>query len=271
MNPDITRDPTLKHERFAAAFSEALRATASARQEGAWESRVVLLPGATASPAPADDTCVVALRLGGDLSGELLLSASEVLARALCAQASHENPEQSRAAWLEFLEASRQSLESALGALLGRVSVEGLRLVDELENANPFAELELHSSVQGTGKILLLAGPELRASLARASIDSPISTDLLPVGEGGHLHRVIDVPLAVTLRFGQRQLTLRELLALSTGSLLELDRQVEEPVDLMLGERIVARGEVVIVDGNYGMRVTQVVENAAQRSSPAPL
>ena len=84
--------------------------------------------------------------------------------------------------------------------------------------------------------------------------------ELLPVGEGGHLHRVIDVPLAVTLRFGQRQLTLRELLALNTGSLVELDRQVEEPVDLMLGERIVARGEVVIVDGNYGMRVTQVVE-----------
>ncbi len=74
------------------------------------------------------------------------------------------------------------------------------------------------------------------------------------------LHRVIDVPLAVTIRFGQRHLTVRELLELSTGSLVELDRQVEEPVDLMLGERVVARGEVVIVDGNYGMRVTEVIE-----------
>ncbi len=74
------------------------------------------------------------------------------------------------------------------------------------------------------------------------------------------LERVVDVPLAVTMRFGQRQLTLRELLELGTGSLLELDRQVEEPVDLMLGTRVIARGEVVIVDGNYGMRITEVLE-----------
>ena len=68
----------------------------------------------------------------------------------------------------------------------------------------------------------------------------------------------------MTIRFGQRELLLRELLELSTGSLLELDRQVEEPVDLMLGERVIARGEVVIVDGNYGMRITEVLENATR-------
>ena len=89
------------------------------------------------------------------------------------------------------------------------------------------------------------------------------------------MDRVIDVPLAVTIRFGQRQLTLRELLELGTGSLLELDRQVEEPVDLMLGERVIARGEVVIVDGNYGMRVTEVLEtqtrSAAARERSEPL
>ena len=78
------------------------------------------------------------------------------------------------------------------------------------------------------------------------------------------MERVIDVPLAVKIRFGQRQLTLRELLELGTGALLELDRQVEEPVDLMLGERVIARGEVVIVDGNYGMRVTEVLETPAR-------
>ena len=79
------------------------------------------------------------------------------------------------------------------------------------------------------------------------------------------INRVIDVPLTVTLRFGQRQLTLRELLELNTGSLVELDQQVDEPVHLMLGERIIARGEVVIVDGNYGMRVLEVVEHSAAR------
>lgn len=73
------------------------------------------------------------------------------------------------------------------------------------------------------------------------------------------IDRVIDVPLAVTLRFGQREMRLREVLELNAGSLIELDRQIEDPVDLLLGERIIARGEVVIVDGNYGLRVTEVL------------
>ena len=66
------------------------------------------------------------------------------------------------------------------------------------------------------------------------------------------LGRVIDVPLTVTLRFGQRTMRLREVLELNAGTLVELDRQVEDPVDLILDERVIARGEVVIVDGNNG-------------------
>ena len=72
--------------------------------------------------------------------------------------------------------------------------------------------------------------------------------------------RVVDVPLSVTLRFGQRAMRLRDVLELSTGSLVELDREVEEPVDLVLGDRVIARGEVVIVDGNYGLRVQEIIE-----------
>lgn len=72
--------------------------------------------------------------------------------------------------------------------------------------------------------------------------------------------RVVDVPLSVTLRFGQRAMRLRDVLELNTGSLVELDREVEEPVDLVLGDRVIARGEVVIVDGNYGMRVQEIIE-----------
>jgi flagellar motor switch protein FliN len=64
--------------------------------------------------------------------------------------------------------------------------------------------------------------------------------------------------LNLTLRFGMRTLTLKEVLALSSGSVIELDREVSGPADLMLGEKVVGRGEVVIVDGNYGVRVTEV-------------
>ena len=62
----------------------------------------------------------------------------------------------------------------------------------------------------------------------------------------------------MTLRFGQRQLPLRDVLELTTGSVVELDRQLDEPVELILDGRVVARGEAVVIDGNYGIRVTEV-------------
>ena len=75
-----------------------------------------------------------------------------------------------------------------------------------------------------------------------------------------NLDLVLDVELNVTLRFGERKLPLREVLELGSGAVVELDRQVDEPVELILDGRVVARGEAVIIDGNYGLRVTQVVQ-----------
>jgi flagellar motor switch protein FliN len=76
-----------------------------------------------------------------------------------------------------------------------------------------------------------------------------------------NLELVLDVELNVTVRFGQRQLTLREVLELTSGSVIELDRQVEEPVELLLDGKVIARGEAVVVDGNYGLRITEVPQS----------
>lgn len=73
-----------------------------------------------------------------------------------------------------------------------------------------------------------------------------------------NLDLLMDVELAVTLRFGSRRLPLKEVLDLNPGSVVDLDRQVQEPVDVLLDGRLVARGEVVVMDGNYGLRVTEV-------------
>jgi flagellar motor switch protein FliN len=78
-----------------------------------------------------------------------------------------------------------------------------------------------------------------------------------------NLDLLLDVELAVSLRFGSRRLLLREILDLSPGSVVELDRQVQEPVDLLLDGRVVARGEVVVMDGSYGLRVTEVAPPSA--------
>jgi flagellar motor switch protein FliN/FliY len=71
---------------------------------------------------------------------------------------------------------------------------------------------------------------------------------------------LLEIELDATLQFGSRELALKDVLALGLGDVLELDRHVAEPVDLVVGDRIVARGEVVIVDGNFALLVTEVAE-----------
>ncbi len=71
---------------------------------------------------------------------------------------------------------------------------------------------------------------------------------------------LMEIELDATLQFGSRELPLKDVLALSSGDVLELDRQVNEPVELVVGNRIIARGEVVIVDGNFALLVTEVAE-----------
>lgn len=70
---------------------------------------------------------------------------------------------------------------------------------------------------------------------------------------------LLDVELDVTLRFGNRQMLLHDIAELSPGSVLELDRQIDDPVELLVGGKIIAWGEVVVVDGNYGLRINRLV------------
>ena len=67
-----------------------------------------------------------------------------------------------------------------------------------------------------------------------------------------------DIELEATLQFGSREMPLRDVLELGPGDVVELDRHVSEPVDLVVGDRIVARGEVVVAHGNFALRITEV-------------
>jgi flagellar motor switch protein FliN/FliY len=72
------------------------------------------------------------------------------------------------------------------------------------------------------------------------------------------LDLLYDLELDATLQFGTREMPLREVLELGPGDVVELNRHVSEPVDLVVGDRIIARGEVVVVNGNFALRITEV-------------
>jgi flagellar motor switch protein FliN/FliY len=70
---------------------------------------------------------------------------------------------------------------------------------------------------------------------------------------------LLDVHLPLSLSFGRTQLRLKDVLKLTTGSVVELNRQPEEPVDIIVNDFVIARGEVVVVDGNYAVRIQEIV------------
>lgn len=73
-----------------------------------------------------------------------------------------------------------------------------------------------------------------------------------------NLEMLMDIELPITLRFGSTQMALRDIAGLSAGSIIEFDRGIDEPVDVMVNGHIVARGEAVVVQGSYGVRISEI-------------
>jgi flagellar motor switch protein FliN len=83
-------------------------------------------------------------------------------------------------------------------------------------------------------------------------------------GENWNIDLLLDVELPVSVSFGNSEMLLKDLLKLGAGSVIELDKSVNDPVTIIVNQKPIAKGEVVMVDGNYGVRILEV-ESTADR------
>jgi flagellar motor switch protein FliN/FliY len=74
-----------------------------------------------------------------------------------------------------------------------------------------------------------------------------------------NLNLLLDIPLRVTVELGRTQKVIKDILELSQGSIVELDKLAGEPVDILVNNKLIAKGEVVVIDENFGVRVTDIV------------
>mgnify|MGYP001420799532 FL=1 len=79
------------------------------------------------------------------------------------------------------------------------------------------------------------------------------------IEEPQNLDMIMDLPLEVSVRLGQSRILIRELLRLDKNSVLELDQGADEPLDIVVNDSVLARGEVVDIDGRLGIRITDIV------------
>lgn len=78
-------------------------------------------------------------------------------------------------------------------------------------------------------------------------------------GSGGSLETLLDVSLPVAIEFGRTHMTVQEVLELGSGSVIQLDRMVGEPIDIYISDRKLAEGEVVVIGEHFGVRITRIV------------
>ncbi|MBM6618435.1 flagellar motor switch phosphatase FliY [Bacillus suaedaesalsae] len=91
---------------------------------------------------------------------------------------------------------------------------------------------------------------------------SSFQTTTLPESESKNLDMLLDIPLHVTVELGRTKRSVKEILEISSGSILELDKLAGEPVDILVNNKLVAKGEVVVIDENFGVRVTDIMSQS---------
>lgn len=113
----------------------------------------------------------------------------------------------------------------------------------------------LAEAAETPGQAAPTAAPAGPAATPSAHTPKPASSGSAP----GSIDVLLDVELPVSVSFGRAQLMLKDVLKLTTGSIVELNRSLTEPVEVIVNNCVIARGEVVVVEGNYGIRIKQVI------------
>jgi flagellar motor switch protein FliN/FliY len=259
-------------DQFANSLAQVLESMAEQRPEAHWQAVSGKLPEVTSDPAdemlwweqplqiaPEMKIWVGAPQTAWEQAGTLTLKAAG-LDTVEVAEAKNT--------WLEILGQALSPVARAIGEILGReVTCEagGERApdagIDEWASFSiSFPDLPLAPLLAAFSPALLDAvksPPHLEDSVTE--VVAPAAADTtLSQARSRTMSLLLDVDLPVSISFGKTQLPMKDVIKLTTGSIIELNRSVNEPVEVLVNQCLIARGEVVVVEGNYGVRILEI-------------
>ena len=174
----------------------------------------------------------------------------EVLSQVLSAIGQSVTTRLSAEATFGMPEVADRPAELARATLAFQVSAAG----------TPVAELLVAMAGSIVTALAADQGPPLQATQsARALASSPAASPGLSGPNPPTLDLLLDVELPVSVSFGRTQLQLKDVMKLSSGTIVELNRGVSEPVEVIVNNCVIARGEVVVIEGNYGVRIDEII------------
>ena len=88
---------------------------------------------------------------------------------------------------------------------------------------------------------------------------APINETLTASGGAGNIDMLFDIPLGITVELGRTEMQIRKILELGPGAVIQLDKLAGEPVDILANHKLIAKGEVVVIEENFGVRITDII------------
>jgi flagellar motor switch protein FliN len=210
-------------------------------------------PGTDPAVAGSPGTAVSA-RLRGDVDGTLTVLVAQELVDALKASPLGD---------LDVVAAVAPAIDAA-ARVLG-------------STADPATEVPVGAALAADGVELtfvpLTADGVPHAAIALSVAARAQKAATIPAVSGGASVSGLDllhgVEMEVTVELGRARMTVRELLSLRTGSVIELDRAAGSPADVLVNGRLIARGEVVVIDENFGIRITEILASSDRGAEAA--
>ncbi|HTW23266.1 MAG TPA: flagellar motor switch protein FliN [Candidatus Baltobacteraceae bacterium] len=257
------------------AFADVLEKVAGAKHPAELMAVESVEPGALSA---AESGLSIVFTAGGSIRGEQTCRVAETDAKLLAQLLMGETPGAASPLTDDDRDAAAEVFRQVSGQvaidLAGKWSAQVSLAFDAARPAawEPAAKAAICiTTPAGRKPVIVLA---LQDSLLAALTEAPAPAKAAPAPKespkadpepaakdptGANLDLLLDIELEATIRFGQREMLLREVLDLRAGSVIELERHVEEPAELLVAGRPVARGEVVVVEGNYGLRITEIL------------
>ena len=177
-----------------------------------------------------------------------------------------------QSSWLEVIRQSLGGLATFIGSQLGRdvVCTEGAKQepvrdrvlgcqIKFTATEQPLVPLAFYINQEMLEAQAQIAGESSSALVPPASANDVEAGPELSKRASSTLNLLMDVEMPVSVSFGRTRARIQDILKLITGSIIELDRSISEPVEVIVNNCVIARGEVVVVDGNYGVRIHEVM------------
>jgi flagellar motor switch protein FliN/FliY len=180
---------------------------------------------------------------------------------------------EARSTWLEILGQSLGAMARSIGALIGREVTCGAGSEHAPESSpENGAAISIRFGDKSLPPLWLGLSPTLVALISNPPAvsreedgddereDEDVPSNRVPrrTSAPATMDLILDVELPVSISFGKTELPMKDVLKLTTGSIVELNRGVNDPVEVMVNHCLIARGEVVVVEGNYGVRIQYI-------------